>query len=53
MENRRCSQRWSAVFITYIAGDGREYVITDPTAVKLRSEDGRLIREVDISLFIE
>ena len=36
----------------HIAGDGREYVITDPTAVKLRSEDGRLIREVDISLFI-
>ena len=35
----------------HIAGDGREYVITDPTAVKLRSEDGRLIREVDISLF--
>ena len=27
-------------------------MITDPTAVKLRSEDGRLIREVDISLFI-
>ena len=26
----------------HIAGDGREYVITDPTAVKLRSEDGRL-----------
>lgn len=36
----------------HIAGDGREYVITDNTAVKLRSEDGRLIRDVDISLFI-
>lgn len=36
----------------HIAGDGREYVITDNTAVKLRAEDGRSIRDVDISLFI-
>ncbi len=36
----------------HIAGDGREYVITDATAVKLRAEDGRSIRNVDISLFI-
>ncbi len=36
----------------HIAGDGREYVITDHTAVKLRAEDGRSIRSVDISLFI-
>lgn len=36
----------------HIAGDGREYVITDNTAVKLRAEDGRSIRNVDISLFI-
>lgn len=36
----------------HIAGDGREYVITDNTAVKLRAEDGRSIRSVDISLFI-
>lgn len=36
----------------HIAGDGREYVITDQTAVKLRAEDGRSIRNVDISLFI-
>lgn len=36
----------------HIAGDGREYVITDDTAVKLRSEDGRFIKDVDISLFI-
>ncbi len=27
----------------HIAGDGREYVITDSTAVKLRAEDGRSI----------
>lgn len=36
----------------HIAGDGREYVITDDTALKLRSEDGRSIKDVDISLFI-
>ena len=36
----------------HIAGDGREYVITDDTAVKIRSEDGRSIRRTDISLFI-
>ena len=36
----------------HIAGDGREYVITDANALKLRSEDGRFIHNVDISLFI-
>ena len=36
----------------HVAGDGREYVITDDTAVKLRAEDGRAVRNVDISLFI-
>ena len=36
----------------HIPGDGREYVITDATAVKLRSEDGRFIKDVDISMFI-
>ncbi|MBU5479900.1 ABC-ATPase domain-containing protein [Blautia sp. MSJ-19] len=36
----------------HIAGDGREYVITDASALKLRSEDGRFIKDVDISLFI-
>lgn len=36
----------------HISGDGREYVITDETAQKLRSEDGRFIKDVDISLFI-
>ena len=36
----------------HIAGDGREFVITDDTAVKLRAEDGRSIRNVNISLFI-
>lgn len=36
----------------HIAGDGREYVITDPDAVKIRAEDGRSIRHTDISMFI-
>lgn len=36
----------------HIKGDGRELVITDATAVKLRAEDGRSIANVDISPFI-
>lgn len=36
----------------HIAGDGREYVMTDDTAVKIRAEDGRSIQNVDISMFI-
>lgn len=36
----------------HISGDGREYVITDDTAVKIRAEDGRSIQQTDISLFI-
>ena len=36
----------------HIEGDGREYVITDDTAFKLRAEDGRSISGVDISPFI-
>lgn len=36
----------------HIAGDGREYVITDNSAMKIRAEDGRSIKQVDISMFI-
>ncbi len=36
----------------HIAGDGRELVITDASAWKLRAEDGRCITGVDISPFI-
>ena len=36
----------------HIAGDGRELVICDEGAVKLRAEDGRSVRGTDISLFI-
>ncbi len=36
----------------HIKGDGREYVITNESAVKIRSEDGRSIANVDISNFL-
>lgn len=36
----------------HIYGDGREYVITDDTAMKIRAEDGRSIKHTDISMFI-
>lgn len=36
----------------HIEGDGREYVITDATALKIRAEDGRSVKDVDISMFI-
>uniref|UniRef100_A0A1D2A4R6 Isopentenyl-diphosphate delta-isomerase n=1 Tax=Auxenochlorella protothecoides TaxID=3075 RepID=A0A1D2A4R6_AUXPR len=35
-----------------IPGDGRELVVTDPRAVKIRAEDGRRVCGVDISPFI-
>ena len=37
----------------HIVGDGREFVITDSSAFKLRAEDGRSITGVDISPFIK
>jgi predicted ABC-class ATPase len=36
----------------HVAGDGRELVITDDTACKLRAEDGRCVHDVDVSPFI-
>jgi len=36
----------------HISGDGREYVITDETAFKLRAEEGRSIHGENISMFI-
>jgi len=36
----------------HIPGDGRECVVTLPSAVKIRAEDGRGIEKVDISPFI-
>lgn len=37
----------------HIAGDGREYVITDETAFKLRAEEGRSIHGENILMFID
>lgn len=37
----------------HIAGDGREYVIMDQDAMKVRAEDGRSVAKVDISSFID
>ncbi len=36
----------------HVYRDGREWVVTDHTAVKIRAEDGRRIENVDISSFI-
>jgi predicted ABC-class ATPase len=36
----------------HIPGDGRELVVADPTAVKIRAEDGRRVEGVDIRPFI-
>ncbi|MBR1693708.1 MAG: ABC-ATPase domain-containing protein [Lachnospiraceae bacterium] len=36
----------------HIPEDGREYVITESTAMKIRSEDGRSVKQLDISPFI-
>ncbi|MGL4563237.1 MAG: P-loop domain-containing protein [Brevinema sp.] len=42
----------SHTIYNHIPGDGREYCVTDETAVFLRSEDGRPVTGVDISPFI-
>ncbi|KAF2233780.1 hypothetical protein EV356DRAFT_486498 [Viridothelium virens] len=36
----------------HIPRDGRELVVTDPTAVKIRAEDGRNVHQTDISPYI-
>lgn len=36
----------------HIPGDGREYIITDETAMSIRAEDGRSVRCTDISFFL-
>lgn len=36
----------------HVPGDGREWVVTSPDAVKLRSEDGRSVSGVDLRPFI-
>ena len=36
----------------HVCGDGREFIITVPDAVSIRSEEGRRVENVDISPFI-
>jgi predicted ABC-class ATPase len=36
----------------HVPDDGREFVAADPSAVKIRAEDGRFVQKVDISPFI-
>lgn len=36
----------------HVPGDGRQFVVTDDSAVKIRAEDSRYIERVDISSFI-
>ena len=36
----------------HIPGDGREFVVSDSEAVKIRAEDGRSVKQVNISAFI-
>ena len=36
----------------HIPGDGRERVVADPAAVKIRAEDGRAVSSLDVSPFI-
>ncbi|MCW8932965.1 MAG: ABC-ATPase domain-containing protein [Gammaproteobacteria bacterium] len=37
----------------HIPGDGREKIVSNETAVKIRSEDGRVVSKVNISPFID
>ena len=37
----------------HIPGDGRELVVSDENAVKIRAEDGRAVSDVNISCFID
>ncbi len=37
---------------SHVPGDGREFVVTDPTSVMVRAEDGRAVTGTDISPFI-
>ncbi|UCE88668.1 MAG: ABC-ATPase domain-containing protein [Pseudomonadota bacterium] len=37
----------------HLPGDGRERVVSDPSCMKVRAEDGRAVAQVDISPFID
>ncbi|PMH41420.1 isopentenyl-diphosphate delta-isomerase [Vibrio sp. 10N.286.49.B3] len=36
----------------HIPGDGREYIVTDTQAMKIRAEDGRCVHHLDLSNYI-
>ncbi len=38
--------------LDHVPGDGRERVVCDPDAVKIRAEDGRRVAGVDVSAFL-
>lgn len=42
----------AAGIYNHVPGDGREYVVTDSAAVKVRAEDGRSVTGVNITPFI-
>ncbi|HEU5127022.1 MAG TPA: ABC-ATPase domain-containing protein [Glycomyces sp.] len=37
----------------HVPGDGRELVVADPSAVKVRAEDGRAVTGVDVHAFVD
>ncbi|MGL5727445.1 MAG: P-loop domain-containing protein, partial [Plesiomonas sp.] len=43
----------SAGIYDHVGGDGRELVITDERAIKISAEDGRSVKQVNISPFIK
>jgi len=43
----------SAGIYNHVNGDGREFVITDETAIKISAEDGRSVKNVNLSPFIK
>ena len=42
----------AACIYDHVPGDGRELCVTDPTAMSIGAEDGRCIKNIDISPFI-
>lgn len=42
----------SACIYDHVLGDGRELCVTDPSAVTIAAEDGRCIKNIDITPFI-
>ena len=43
----------SAGIYNHVRGDGREFVITDDTAIKISAEDGRSVKNINLSPFIK